>query len=116
MAITSCSTHSCAISSSSERENTFPVGLCGVLTTMARVLEVNAERSASGSNDQSGGRSVTYRGLAQLRRAPRGRVLVEPIPERKRCRLENPRIGGEIRKALSEVDRPLGSVEGQVQP
>ena len=47
------------MSSSSAFEYTFPVGLCGVLTTIARVFALNAARSASGSNDQSGGWSAT---------------------------------------------------------
>ena len=51
--------HSPAISSSSARENTLPVGLCGELTTIARVRGPNAARSSSGSIDQSGSWSVT---------------------------------------------------------
>ena len=38
---------------------TLPVGLCGVLRTIARVRGVNAARSSSGSNVQSGSWSVT---------------------------------------------------------
>ena len=63
-AMTSNSTHSAAISSSSSRVNTLPVGLCGELSTRPRVRGPNAARSSSGSIDQSGSWSVTYRGTA----------------------------------------------------
>jgi hypothetical protein len=66
MAIAPCSRQSSAITSSSGREKTLPVGLCGVLTTIARVRALNARRSSSGSNVQSGGRSATKRGTAPL--------------------------------------------------
>ncbi len=58
-AMTSCSTHSEATSSSSSCVKTLPVGLCGELRTMPRVRGPNARRSSSGSIDQSGSCSVT---------------------------------------------------------
>ena len=58
-AMTSNSTHSAAIRSSSSREKTLPVGLCGEFTTMPRVRVPNAARSSSGSIDQSGSWRVT---------------------------------------------------------
>ena len=64
MANASCRTHSSAIADSSSRENTFPVGLFGEFTTIARVRIENAARSSPSSNVQSGGRSVTSRGTA----------------------------------------------------
>ena len=57
---------SSAISASSSRVKTFPVGLCGEFSTIART-PANAVRSSSGSNDQSGGRSVTNRRSAPVR-------------------------------------------------
>ena len=48
-----------AIVSSSSRVNTLPVGLWGEFRTMARVRIDRTLRSASGSNDQSGGRRAT---------------------------------------------------------
>ena len=60
------------MSSSSARVKIFPVGLFGVLMTIARVLGPNARRSSSASNVQSpspasGGRSRTNLGVAILR-------------------------------------------------
>ena len=54
MASASNSWQSDAISVSSSRVNTLPVGLCGVLTMMALVRGENARRSSSGSKRQSG--------------------------------------------------------------
>ena len=59
--------HSAAIAASSSRVNTLPVGLCGVPITTARVRDENAAASSSGSNDQSGACSVTYRSDAPAR-------------------------------------------------
>ena len=53
------------MSSSSPRENTLPVGLCGELSSTSRVRGPTAAISESTSKLQSGGRSVTTR-----RRAP----------------------------------------------
>src|SRR5256885_1146888 len=86
MAIASCSMHRRAMSSSSAFEYTLPVGLCGVFTTMARVLALKALRSSSASKDQSGGRSV-----------------------------ENARVGVEVRKSLREVDRLVGAIQREVE-
>ena len=58
-AMTSCSWHRSAMSWSSSREKTLPVGLCGEFTTIPRVFGLNAARSSSGSIDQSGSWSVT---------------------------------------------------------
>ena len=58
-AMTSCSTHSSAMSVSSSRLNTLPVGLCGELRTRPRVRGPNAARSSASSIDQSGSCSVT---------------------------------------------------------
>ncbi len=49
------------MASSSSAENTFPVGLCGVLSSSTRVRGVTAAASWSGSNDQSGGWRGTTR-------------------------------------------------------
>jgi hypothetical protein len=46
-------------SSSSARENTLPVGLCGVFNRIARVFGLMAAASAAGSKLKSGARSVT---------------------------------------------------------
>ena len=53
--------------SSSTRENTFPVGLLGVLMMIALVRLLKALSSSAGSNDQSGSRSRTKRGTAPER-------------------------------------------------
>ena len=58
---------SSAITPSSSRENTLPVGLFGVLITMPRVRALNAAASSLSSNVQSGGESVTVRGTAPAR-------------------------------------------------
>ena len=58
------SMHRDAISSSSARVNTRPVGLWGVFTRIARVRSVKAARSSASSMAKSGGRSVTKRGTA----------------------------------------------------
>jgi hypothetical protein len=55
---TSCVWQSSLMSASSSRENTLPVGLCGVFTMMARVRSVNAARSSASSMLQSGWCSV----------------------------------------------------------
>jgi hypothetical protein len=55
--------------SSSGRENTFPVGLLGVFTTIARVRLLNAPSSSAGSKLQSGSRRRTNRGVAPDRMA-----------------------------------------------
>jgi hypothetical protein len=49
--------------------NTLPVGLFGVLTMTARVRFEKASASSASSKDQSGSRSVTYRGTAPARMA-----------------------------------------------
>ena len=56
--------HAAAISSSSARESTLPVGLCGELSSSTRAFGVIAAASASGSIAQSGARSVTGRRTA----------------------------------------------------
>ena len=56
-----------AIVSSSAREKTCPLGLCGELTTIARVFGVIAARSASASKCQSGAMSGTKTGVASQR-------------------------------------------------
>ena len=48
-----------AIVCSSARESTRPVGLCGVLTRIARVRGVTAAASSSASNVHDGGCSGT---------------------------------------------------------
>ena len=63
----SCRTQSSAISVSSSREKTLPVGLFGELMTMARVRGPNAARSSVSSNVQSGGLSFTKHGTAPAR-------------------------------------------------
>ena len=55
---------SCAITSSSARENTLPVGLCGEFNSSTRVRGVIARASSSGSNVYSGVRSCTTRRCA----------------------------------------------------
>ena len=50
--------HSALIICSSSRVNTLPVGLVGVLITIARVLSLNAAASTPGSIDQSGARRL----------------------------------------------------------
>src|SRR5258707_1334301 len=59
------------MSSSSARVNTFPVGLWGVLRTMAAVFLLNARANSFSSMDQSGSRKVTYTGFAPGRLARR---------------------------------------------
>ena len=58
----SCAIHSAAIAVSSSREKTWPVGLCGELSTSARVFGVIARRSASMSKSQFGGVRETKTG------------------------------------------------------
>ncbi len=53
-----------ATTSSSARDSTRPVGLCGVLSSSIRVRGPTAARSSSGSSVNSGGRSVTGRRTA----------------------------------------------------
>ncbi len=53
-----------AITCSSAREKTLPEGLFGLLNTTARVREVTARASRSGSNVKSGGSSGTKTGSA----------------------------------------------------
>lgn len=59
--------HSAATSASSSRLNTFPVGLFGVLMTMALVRPEKARSSSAGSKVQSGSRRRTKRGTAPQR-------------------------------------------------
>ncbi len=56
--------HRPAITSSSAREKTLPVGLFGVLITIPRVRSLNAAASSPSSNVQSGACNVTIRGTA----------------------------------------------------
>ena len=56
--------------SSSRSEKTLPVGLLGLLKTIARVRGLNARASRSGSNEKSGGSSGTKTGLAPEMIAP----------------------------------------------
>lgn len=67
MAQASLAMQSSAMSPISSFVNTRPVGLCGVLTTMALVRAVNAARRRSGSKRQSGGSSGTKTGFAPAR-------------------------------------------------
>ena len=66
----SCSLARSATSSSSARENTRPVGLCGVLRRTTRVRGENAARSDSSSTAKSGNRST------EVRRTPPARAIV----------------------------------------
>ena len=69
-ATASYSWHNCAMSSSSVRVNTFPVGLCGELSRTRRVRVENAARRASGSKPyrpSDPGRRVTGRRVAWAR-------------------------------------------------
>ena len=54
-------------SSSSARENTFPVGLCGELSSTNRVREENAARSEASSTSNDGNRSTDVRRTAPAR-------------------------------------------------
>ena len=56
--------------SSSRSENTLPVGLFGLLNTIARVRGVKARARRSGSNEKSGGSSGTKTGFAPEMIAP----------------------------------------------
>jgi len=53
-----------AMTPSSAREKTLPEGLFGLLKTTARVRELTALASRSGSNEKSGGSSGTQTGSA----------------------------------------------------
>ena len=59
-----------AITCSSALENTLPEGLFGLLKTMARVRELTARASRSGSNEKSGGSSGTHTGSAPAMMQP----------------------------------------------
>ena len=63
----SCSMQTLAMASSSARENTWPVGLCGEFRTSARARGVTAARRAASSNFHSGGVSGTNTGFAPQR-------------------------------------------------
>ena len=55
------------ISSSSARENTFPVGLCGEFSSTSRVRGEKAARNESSSTANDGNRSTDVRRTAPAR-------------------------------------------------
>src|SRR5207302_10189731 len=54
--------------------------------------------------------------LAELRRAPCRRVLVEAVAQSLSGGVEDARVGVEVGEALREVDRLLRAVQRQVEP
>ena len=81
MASASNSWQSAAISFSSSREKTLPVGLLGVLTMMALVRGEKARRSSSGSKLQSGAMQRDQLSLGPAQQRVGAVVLVERLED-----------------------------------